>query len=65
MRKLITLIVITATIACNTKTEFKEVKETPKKDNTLDSLYAYKDSLMLAYGDFKQAQVDSIAKLYR
>ena len=65
MKKLISLTLVTFTLSCGTEPQFKEVKETPKKDNTLDSLYAYRDSLMLDYGDFKQAQADSIAKLYR
>ena len=64
MKKLITLTVLTATIACNTKTEFKEVKE-PIRDLYLDSCIAYADSLQYDYDMFKQAKADSIAKLYR
>lgn len=64
MRKLITLTVITALLACNNDTPFKELKE-PVKDLYLDSCIAYADSLQYDYDMFKQAQADSIAKLYR
>jgi len=62
MRKLIALTLITFTVACGEQTEFKEVKEQPIKDNTLDSLMDYRDSLLLDYDSFKKAQVDSVLK---
>ncbi len=62
MRKLIALTLITFTVACGTEPQFKEVKEQPVKDNTLDSLNAYRDSLLLDYDSFKKAQVDSLLK---
>jgi|VirMetMinimDraft_7_1064189.scaffolds.fasta_scaffold44709_2 hypothetical protein len=65
MKKLIALTVITFTLACNEDKPFTELKEYPKQDKYMDSLNRRADSLMLDYSNFKQAQADSIAKLYR